>query len=255
MEDLSELEDAVFRVPPKEFTAARDALAAALKKAGRADEAKAVKGWRRPTVPVWLWNRQVLEGEAAALKAVELATALAEAMGQGASLQKIVGELRNAGAEVVSRGRALAAELGVGLSTAQERELLELVQALPWSETSRTDAARGRLHEQPAAVDPLEAMRVLAGAAPLGPEPPEEKENLLEKEAETARADLAEAEAAHQSAVFAVERAQAQVARAEKQLDDARHAVKEAEREASERAKSLAEARERCDAAEAALKS
>jgi hypothetical protein len=45
--------DRLYALPLEEFTAARDALAARLRSAGEADEARRVKGLRKPTVPAW----------------------------------------------------------------------------------------------------------------------------------------------------------------------------------------------------------
>jgi hypothetical protein len=252
MGDHKELEERVFRAPPKEFTAARDALVAALKSDGRAAEAKEVKAWKRPVVPVWLWNRLALDGEESAEQAVSVAGKLAKAIaGDGAAkATHAIAELRAAGTQVVVRARQLAEQAGIGFSTAQERELNELVQALPWSEEARTLAKRGRLHEMPPRVDPFEAMRALAsGAVPMMTQPPPEADDQrpaqlrrqLDAEAEAARTALAEAEAALAVAERALEIARASHARAQ----DAHAAAQ----------RNVDEARERRDAAEAARQS
>ena len=49
--------DALFRLPLNEFTAARNALAAKLKKAGRADDSAQVKGLAKPPVSAWAVNQ------------------------------------------------------------------------------------------------------------------------------------------------------------------------------------------------------
>src|SRR5688572_342433 len=49
--------DALFQLPPTEFTAARNTLAGRLKKAGRADDAEQVKGLQRPSVTAWTVNQ------------------------------------------------------------------------------------------------------------------------------------------------------------------------------------------------------
>ena len=49
--------DALFRLPLPEFTSARNALAAQLKKNGRRDEAADVKAWGKPTVSAWAVNQ------------------------------------------------------------------------------------------------------------------------------------------------------------------------------------------------------
>jgi hypothetical protein len=49
--------DALFKLPLGEFTAARNALAAELKKAGRQAEATEVKALAKPSVPAWVVNQ------------------------------------------------------------------------------------------------------------------------------------------------------------------------------------------------------
>lgn len=188
--DLERLENELYRAPPKDFVAARDALVAAYKTAGKATEAKAAKALRRPMVPVWLWNRLILDEDADALAAVDIAGGLAHALARGAEGKHDLAEhttgLRAAANAVVRNGRKLASASDVGFSNAQERELTDLVLALPWREAIRDVAARGRLSDLPEAVDPLEAMRALAAgevlrdpspsALPAKPKPKEKLE-------------------------------------------------------------------------------
>src|SRR6185503_12426637 len=57
---LDELEsdlDALFQLPLTEFTGARNALAAQLKKSGRGDEAARVKALPKPPVSAWAVNQ------------------------------------------------------------------------------------------------------------------------------------------------------------------------------------------------------
>jgi hypothetical protein len=49
--------DALFQLPLTEFTAARNALAARLKKAGQPDDAALVKALTKPSVPAWTVNQ------------------------------------------------------------------------------------------------------------------------------------------------------------------------------------------------------
>jgi hypothetical protein len=49
--------DALFQLPPAEFTAARNALAARLKKSGRNAEAELVKALPKPSLPAWAVNQ------------------------------------------------------------------------------------------------------------------------------------------------------------------------------------------------------
>lgn len=49
--------DALFRLPLAEFTGARNALAAKLKKSGRGDEAVRVKALAKPSISAWAVNQ------------------------------------------------------------------------------------------------------------------------------------------------------------------------------------------------------
>ena len=49
--------DALFQLPPAEFTAARNALAGKLKKAGKEEEADRVKALPKPSLPAWAVNQ------------------------------------------------------------------------------------------------------------------------------------------------------------------------------------------------------
>ena len=49
--------EALYKLPLSEFTAARNALAGRLKKAGKTDEANRVKGLNKPSAPAWAVNQ------------------------------------------------------------------------------------------------------------------------------------------------------------------------------------------------------
>lgn len=54
--------DALFALPPEDFTAARDGLAKRLRAGGDAEAARQVRQLRRPTVPAWALNQLVRAG-------------------------------------------------------------------------------------------------------------------------------------------------------------------------------------------------
>jgi hypothetical protein len=55
--DVTRFVEELYALPPHEFTRARDARAAALRAAGRAGEAQAVRRLRRPSVVLWAANQ------------------------------------------------------------------------------------------------------------------------------------------------------------------------------------------------------
>jgi hypothetical protein len=81
--------DELYQIPPDQFTAARNALAASLKKEGRKAEADEVKRLRRPSLTAWALNqvaRQRPSSVAAVLSAGELLRdAMQAALGGDAS--------------------------------------------------------------------------------------------------------------------------------------------------------------------------
>src|SRR5688572_16322677 len=56
MPDAADI-DALFQLPLSEFTAARNALAARLKKAGKAQEAAQIKSLAKPSMTAWAVNQ------------------------------------------------------------------------------------------------------------------------------------------------------------------------------------------------------
>ncbi|MFD9703213.1 hypothetical protein [Lentzea sp. NPDC059081] len=70
--DLESVADELYGLPPKEFTAARNAAA---KQAGDKDLAKAIADLRRPTVGAWAVNRLVRDAPEGLAEALGLSTA------------------------------------------------------------------------------------------------------------------------------------------------------------------------------------
>lgn len=103
---------ALYRATPETFTTARDALAKHLREAGRPDEAKTVKGLRKPTVVAWALNQvadrdptgvDALLGAGAELRAAQMAAM----SGRGADRLRSATEARRS---AVSQLGAVAAE-------------------------------------------------------------------------------------------------------------------------------------------------
>ena len=63
--------DALFQLPPGAFTAARNALAARLKKGGRGDAAEQVRSLARPSVTAWAVNHLYWRHRAAFARLLE----------------------------------------------------------------------------------------------------------------------------------------------------------------------------------------
>jgi len=95
--------DALFKLQLSEFTVARNALAARLKKAGNRDEAERVKALPKPTLSVWAVN-QLYWTHGDAFKEL---IAAGERFGQAADMREVL----NARREAISALTRYAAEL------------------------------------------------------------------------------------------------------------------------------------------------
>ncbi|MCY7366514.1 MAG: hypothetical protein LH469_14570, partial [Frankiaceae bacterium] len=86
----------LYRLPPEDFTAARDAAAKAAKAGGDADVAKALRALRRPSVPAWLVNGLVAQEPELLEQLLDLGPALAhaQAAGEGDALRELGAQRR-----------------------------------------------------------------------------------------------------------------------------------------------------------------
>jgi len=134
---ISEI-DALFRLPVDEFTAARNALAATLKKAGQADAAARVKALARPPVSAWAVNqlywrhRKAFDALLAAgdrLRRVQ-ATSLRAAGPRGDGLREAMEARREALAELTTHVGALLEAAGHAASPDTTRRIATTLDAL-----------------------------------------------------------------------------------------------------------------------------
>ena len=100
----------LYRLPPEDFTAARDEAAKAARAAGDADHAKELRALRRPTVSAWLVNLLVREQAGLVEQLLELGPALAaaQAQGQGDELRALGAQRRELVDAVVRQAVELA---------------------------------------------------------------------------------------------------------------------------------------------------
>ncbi|MGH9024636.1 MAG: hypothetical protein ACRDWD_00735 [Acidimicrobiia bacterium] len=119
--------DELADVPPEEFIAARDALAARLKAEGNKDEAAEVKKLRKPTVAQWLTDQMrrhhedKIDALRAALREVGEAQEAAVTGGDRAALQDATAKRRDATAAL---GRAVDEVLARSERPAQYRDVV-----------------------------------------------------------------------------------------------------------------------------------
>ena len=270
--------DALFRLPLGEFTSARNALAARLKKEGHADEAAAVKQLEKPSQSAWAVN-QIYWDERKEFEELLAATAGFRAAQAGRGDPRGALEARR---EMLGRlaRKALDKLRGAGASPGPEtarriNNTLEAVATL----SSTPDLVPGRLTRD---IDPpgfealagatlrggraaaAKAPRVLPFRAPAKPPAQDarqrERQEAEAREAARAAARRAVEEAAEElrSAKRAAEQAARAAADAKKKAADASALAQERaeearqlERESAAAAKAVAEAERRLERARA----
>jgi hypothetical protein len=161
--------DALFQLPLNEFTAARNTLAAKLKKAGRADDAERVKGLAKPPVSAWAvnqlyWkNREPFERLLAAGDRLRSAQA-SQLRGKGGDLREPLEARRVALSELSQDAAALLREAGHSPSPDLMRRITTTLEALATYGSREATPAAGRLT---ADIDPP-GFEALASLVPSG---------------------------------------------------------------------------------------
>jgi hypothetical protein len=150
-------------VAPGDFVAERNRVARELKDAGRADDAQAVAGLKKPSAVVLAVNRAARDRSAAARDAVKAAERVRKTQLAGkpdqfeaatADLERALGLLADVAVAMLSRGKKA--------SEAMRRRVNDLLRAALAGEESREALARGVLVEELEAsgFSPFEGMAV-----------------------------------------------------------------------------------------------
>ncbi|MFN8075626.1 MAG: hypothetical protein U0Q15_09420 [Kineosporiaceae bacterium] len=142
--------DAVARLyvaSPAGFVAARKALAATLKAAGRAEDATAVLALRKPTAAAWAVNLLVAErpGDVAALAAVGDELRDAQERLDGAAMRELSGRRRTLVDELAAAAVALAATADKPPSAAVREQIAETLTAVVADPEVAAQVRSGRL--------------------------------------------------------------------------------------------------------------
>jgi hypothetical protein len=244
--------DELFRVPPEEFTGARDRLARELSDSGDRDAAKEVKALRRPTAAAWAVNaavRRKPELVAALLEAADRLRAAQRRAASGLSAE----DYRQAMAERRRVVRLLTEEADGALTEAGRGSVAHVATAARTFEAAASGGAaaqavrRGRVSKEllpPSGFDAIDAFSVIPGAAEAEPAPtPKPKD----RQAAAARRELAAAQrdVDKQTRRAATARQEARVA--EREASDAEDALKALERDVDRARRRLEEARQAAD--------
>ncbi|WP_374113817.1 transposase [Microbacterium sp. zg.B96] len=219
-EDLDEVAAQLYALTPAEFTAARNARAAA----ASGELAKAIRALRKPVVSAYAVDLLVAEGQLG--EALDLAAALREAQDDldAAELTRLSRERRALVAALARRAAGLAGDRGVAVSAAAALEIESTIDAAVRDAAAAAAVLTGRLVRPLSAtgVDPVDLDDAVGGTIP----------GVAERPAPPPRDDLAERRARRA---------------AEKALREAEREASEAERRLARVEATLTKARERAD--------
>ena len=168
--------DALFRLPLAEFTGARNALAARLKKSGRGDEAAVVKALAKPPVSAWAVNQLYWNYHEAFNQLIESGERFhkAQKSGKMADMRTALDARREALADLSDLATSLLRDAGHNPSLDTIRRVTSTLEAMSVY-ASRSDAPRpGRLTEDvdPPGFESFGSFVPAAGVAKTTKEPP-----------------------------------------------------------------------------------
>lgn len=259
--DLEREVDDLFRVPLSEFTAARNALAARLKKSGRGDEAGFVKALGKPSISAWAVNQLYWNHRTAFDRLISSGERFhkAQASGKGADMRAALDARREALTQLAEFATSLLGNAGHNSAPETIHRITTTLEALS-AYASRSDAPRaGRLIQD---VDPpgfesfgssipsakTETARATPSTRSSGTATSRQRKDNDERELkETRKANIAAARATLQEAKRSLTEARAKVQSLESGQKKALVEAKEAEkqkREAEERLKKATAASE-----------
>jgi hypothetical protein len=203
MTDASSL-TALFRVPPEQFTTARNRLVAELRRAGEVAVAASVAKLARPTPVVWAINQAVHREPAAVARLVEATDRLKQAqLGHGSvDVAASVKAYREAVEALVERSLTQLTDAGRSTTAAVRTRLTQTLMASVTDTALRESLRAGRLsrEEVSAGFDVFgptrPTLRALTARGKPPPPPSKDREEArrraeLELRLRTARADLA----------------------------------------------------------------
>jgi hypothetical protein len=230
---LEEALDELLALPPEQFTAARNAAARALQKAGNREAADEVKAIPRP--PLSLWALNVLAREQPEPIATFLAAAaeLRKAYASGGDIRAATAPERVAEARVVAAGVKLIRASGKNASDSVTERMRETLRSAAADGAVASELQAGRLVREPEAP----SLDALLGSLPQSSE--RAHANAPERDRVAERDALREQIAG----------AKADAARAQSEARTAARTADEAQREWQRAQKAAAHAQEQSDAA------
>lgn len=246
------VDEGLYQIPLAEFTAARNALVARLKKAGKADEAARVKGLIKPSVPAWAVNQLFWRhrGDFDALIAIGERFRRAQAaqmQGQPADLRGPLEERRESLAALTKLAATILRDAGQHATPDTMRRITSTLEALSVSSTLPDVPRPGWLVDEvdPPGFEALAALvpRVADEDQPSGPSRVLTFRQQQKPPRAAPPADRDAAKAKRRDLATAVQRAERELKEARRQAERAEHSLKKAARAArdAERARADAE--------------
>lgn len=211
-------------VPADRFVDERKALAKRLRDEGRADEAKAVEGLKKPSAVVLAVNRAARDRSKAAENAAAAAERVRDAQvaGDGNGFRAALADLDSALDLLADVAVAQLSPPGKSASEAMRRRARDLLRAAVADDDARAALARGALTEELDApgFSPFAAMPVPKKAArKKEPSAAERREAEREAHVKELRDELREAESELDAATKAARDAEKKVASLRKKLE------------------------------------
>jgi hypothetical protein len=267
--------DGLFQLPPAEFTAARNALAGKLKKAGKDEESDRVKALPKPSLPAWAVNQLFWKHRKAFDRLIEAGERFrtaqaAQLAGKDADLRGPLDARREALSELTRLAASVLRQGGHNPTPELTRRVTTTLEALATYGAHPGAPPAGRLTDD---IDPpgFEALAALvpqvgrtkrSGAEPSRVIPFQQKtrparagkkkgspEEEARRREEEHKAQVAAAKAAVDSAQAALRDARKAAEQAEAELKKAAARAKETEKEKTEIEKRLEKAAAAADAA------
>ncbi len=246
--------DALFKLPLGEFTAARNALSAQLKKAGRQQEAAEVKGLTKPSVSAWAVNQLYWRHRKLFDRLLDAGERVRRAQLTGGSTREPIDARRAVGAELAGIAEALLLGGNCGATRDLLRRVTATLEALASYHSLPNAPVAGRLIDD---VEPpgFDAVAGLLAPAAKPPRRTDKANAPKQRDDGEGKRLLAAGKAAVREAERTLDRARRQAERAATELDltAARAKSLEAQRVQLERKADLA-AQAAAEAAERARK-
>lgn len=228
---LDEIAAELYALPPDEFTAARNARAAASAK----DLAARVKALRKPSAAAWAVDLLARDGQLA--DALELSAALREAQDDldAAELGKLSRQRRALVTALAGQAVNLAADRGVTVSGAARAEVEKTINAAVMDAGAAAAVMTTRLVRtlEASGFDPVDLTDAVGGSLPGAPDvPPPSRDDLAERRARReAEKALREAERAAGEAERVLEKIDARLVTARERVDHVRERMDDLRRD------------------------